>query len=162
MQASPPCLADRDATDLRAFPYRVVVADAAGYQPQGQYDLITTFYIQLFPDQRASMLANIPKAPAPGGSFLFVSHDRSNPPSGWSEEDLRSLTTPDEIVAELEGLQIVHAFVLDHDGTEVPSPTHSHDQSSEQEHFKGHGSSSTLVLAVRPPMGTDLGSRADS
>ncbi len=31
-----------------------VVADVSTYQPQGHYDLITCFYIQLFPQQRAN------------------------------------------------------------------------------------------------------------
>ncbi len=88
------------------------VADASGYQPQGQYDLIASFYIQLFPQQRASMLVNSSNALTPGGSILFVSHDKSGPPSGWSVEDMESLTTPDEIVAELPELQIEQAFVL--------------------------------------------------
>ena len=34
-----------------------VVADATSYQPQSQFDLIVCFYIQLFPTQRANMLA---------------------------------------------------------------------------------------------------------
>ena len=86
-----------------------VVGDASTYQPEGQFDLIATFYIQLFPEQRRQMLTWAVKALAPGGTLLFVSHDRSSPPSGWSEEDLLSLTTPEEIVAELPGLQIEHA-----------------------------------------------------
>ena len=89
------------------------VADASEYHPQGLYDLIASFYIQLFPQQRTSMLANSSKALTPGGSILFVSHDKSGPPSGWSVEDLESLTTPDEIVAELPGLQIEQALIVE-------------------------------------------------
>ena len=83
-----------------------VLAAASTYQPQGHYDLITFFYILMFPMHRAIMLATMSKALTPGGTLLFVSHDKSGPPSGWSEEDLSSLTTPVEIVAELaEGAQ---------------------------------------------------------
>ncbi len=95
------------------------VADASAYQPKGQYDLIASFYIQLFPQQRASMLGNSSKALAPGGSILFVSHDKSGPPSGWSAEDLLSLTTPEEIVSELPELEIEQAFVLNSSTTIV-------------------------------------------
>ena len=71
-----------------------VVADASKYQPSGNFDLTTSFDVQLFPVERANMLANMSKVLAPGGTLLFVSHDRSGLPSGWSEEDLLSLTDP--------------------------------------------------------------------
>ena len=96
-----------------------IVADASTYLPQGLYDLIMSFYIQLFPHQRANMLAGSSKALAPGGTLLFVSHDKSGPPSGWSAEDLLSLTTPGEIVAELLELRIAQAFVLNSSTTIV-------------------------------------------
>ena len=112
-----------------------VVADASKYQPIENFDLITSFYIQLFPVQRARMLANMSKALAPGGTLLFVSHDESGSPSGWSEEDLLSLTNPEEIVKELPDLQIERALVLEHDGGE-------HEAES-------HGSRTTVVRAIR-------------
>ncbi len=96
-----------------------VVADASSHQPQCQYDLIMSFYIQLFSDQRVNMLANSLNALAPGGTFLFVSHDKSGSPSGWSVEDMESLTTPEEIVSELPELRIEEAFVLDSSTTIV-------------------------------------------
>jgi 2-polyprenyl-3-methyl-5-hydroxy-6-metoxy-1,4-benzoquinol methylase len=105
-----------------------IVADATSYQPQRQYDLIMCFYIQLFPTQRSSMLANVSKMLTPGGTLIFVSHDKTGSPSGWSEEDLASLTTPEEIVADLPELQIEHAAVLRHDD----------------------GSRNTIVRAIRP------------
>ena len=103
-----------------------IEADASTYQPQGLYDLIMSFYIQLYPHQRANMLASSLKALAPGGTFLFVSHDKSGPPSGWSEEDLLSLTTTEEIVAELSYLQIEQAFVLNSSTTIVNAIRRSH------------------------------------
>jgi SAM-dependent methyltransferase len=92
-----------------------VVADASTYQPVGNFDLIASFYIQPFAAQRASMLAQMSKALAPGGTLLFVSHDKAGPPSGWSEEDLLSLTSPEEIVRELLGLQIKQSATLNHE-----------------------------------------------
>ena len=129
-----------------------VVAEAATYQPQLAYDLITCFYIQMFPPQRANMLANMSKTLAPGGTLLFVSHDKSGPPSGWSVEDLRSLTTPEEIVAELAELQIEQALVLNHD-TEGSHGSHMHKDGGEHESHEAHdphGSNSTILRAIRP------------
>ena len=138
--------------DERGVNVEFVVADASQYQPKDHYNLITCFYIQLFPQQRANMLANMSKALAPGGTFLFVSHDKSGPPSGWSEEDLLSLTTPEKIVAELPELQIKQASVLNHDA-EGSHASHAHHDGGEQERREAHdahGSSSTIVRAIRP------------
>ena len=129
-----------------------VVADVSTYQPQGHYDLITCFYIQLFPQQRANMLDTVSHALAPGGTFLFVSHDKSSPPSGWSVEDLLSLTTPDEIVAELTELRIKQAFVVNHDaeGSHASRVHHDGGEQGPREAHDSHGSSSTIVRAIRP------------
>ena len=127
-----------------------VVADASEYQPPGRYDLITCFYIQLFPKQRATMLAAMSKALVQGGTLLFVSHDKSSRPRGWSSEDLLSLTTSEEIVAELPGLQIEQASVLQED-EEGSHASHMHDGGDEVAHatHESHGSSTTIVRAVR-------------
>ena len=127
------------------------LADASTYQPKGQYDLITSFYIQLFPQQRASMLANMSKALAPGGTLLFVGHDKSGPPAGWSEEDLLSLTTPEEIVAKLAELQIEHAIVLDDDanGGQVSHMRHDGAEHETHEAQCFHATSSTIVRVIR-------------
>ena len=128
-----------------------VLAAASTYQPQSHYHLITCFYIQMFPQQRANMLAKMSKALAPGGTLLFVSHDKSGPPAGWSEEDLLSLTTPEEIVAELAELQIEQAFVLNHDATGCHAFHMLHDGGAQETHeaHDSHGSSSTIVRAIR-------------
>ena len=117
-----------------------VVADASEYQPLGSFDLIISFFIQLFPARRAVMLANVSKVLTPGGTLLFVSHDKSGSLSGWSEEDLTSLTSPEEIVRDLPDLQIELAMVLDHDGGEH--------QPLEAE--ESHGSRTTVVRAIQP------------
>ena len=64
-----------------------VVGDASSYQPVGDCDLITCFYIQMFPTDRSNILDKMSKARAPGGTLLFVSHDKSGPPPGWSEDE---------------------------------------------------------------------------
>ena len=128
----------------RGVQVEFVVADATTFQPDGQYNLITSFYIQLPPDQRAKMLSIAAGALAPGGTLLFVGHDKSSPPSGWTDGDMLSLTTPDEVAHELPSLKIEQAVVMEHEGGEHSA--HGHD--SEDDHDT-HGSGSTVVRAVR-------------
>lgn len=138
-----------------------LVSDVTAFRPNGLYDLITSFYIQLWPEQRAQMLSAAAQALTPGGRLLFVSHDRSSPPSGWSREDLESLTTPDEIAAELPGLRIERAEVVKEIGAhaeDMPFPEgqegHSHYQDrhhphEEPEHHGGLHGAATVVVGVR-------------
>ena len=128
-----------------------IVSDASVYLPSGRYDLITSFYIHLLPEERARMLANSVNALAPGGRILFVSHDRSVTPSWWSREDLESLTTPEEIVAELPGLRIERAEIAEEQGSnaehgsghEAPGD-HNGDEPDEHSH-----GATTVVIGVR-------------
>ena len=121
-----------------------IEADAAAYRPETAYDLITSFYIQLPPARRVAMFANICSALKPGGRLLFVSHDRSTPIEGWTEEEhLATLTDADEIAAELLELglelQIERAVkVADQPPTE--GEEHGH-------HGHGGETNSTVVVA---------------
>ena len=117
-----------------------VVADASIYQPPEKFELIITFFIQLFPALRAAMLANMAQALAPRGTLLFVSHDKSGSPSGWTEEDLLGLTDPEEIVEEIPSLRIEQASVLEDGGGEHAE----HDEPG------SHGARTTVIRAVRP------------
>ena len=138
-----------------------IAADASTYQPESQFQLIISFYIQLPPYQRARMLSNAADSLAPGGKLVFVSHDISAPPTGWSADELDSLTTPDEIVAELPGLQIERAEVVDEVGahmTDMPNWSEDHERErhefppsehSEDEGHHSHGGS-TVVVAMKP------------
>ena len=141
----------------RGVEVEFVVSDVTAYRPDGLYDLITSFYIQLWPDQRARMLSTAAEALAPGGRLLFVSHDKSCAPAGWSDEDLASLTTPEEVVAELPGLEIERADVVeeegahmshmpDSDGEDEHEHHHSHEHTGDEE--RSHGAT-TVVVAVR-------------
>ena len=141
-----------------------LVSDAVGYFPVGSYDLVISFYIQLWPQQRAQMLSNVAKSLAPGGRLLFVSHDRSAPPEGWSVEDLASLTSPEEVVAELCGLRIDRAEVVmeagghgawerESDGPEeqdeIESARHTNHSGEECAQPEGGHWATTVVLAIR-------------
>ena len=139
-----------------------IESDVTAYLPYGPYDLITTFYIQLWPEQRAQMLSAAVEALAPGGRLLFVSHDRSLPPCEWSREDLESLTTPEQVATELRGLRIERAEVVEEMGgahaENVPPSEiseghdgHMHDQHSheEAEHDGGFHGATTVVVGVK-------------
>ena len=139
-----------------------LVSDASTYRPGGLYDLITSFYIHLWPGERAQMLANGARSLAPGGRLLFVSHDQSAPPSGWSQEDLESLTTPGEVASELHGLRIARAEVVEVAGEPVnhapgsadglPSqgePRSARHPGYEPEHDGSSFGATTLILAVK-------------
>ncbi len=116
-----------------------IVADAATYLPQGSYDLVTSFYIQLPPVQRAAMLSNMRVALKPNGLLLFVSHDRSTIPPGWSTADLATLTSVEEVVSELQGMEIESALIAEH-GEPNEQDAHGHGS-------HGHGLNSTVVVA---------------
>ena len=116
-----------------------IVADAAAYQPQGHYDLITSFYIQLPPANGVAMLCNMRAALKPGGMLLLVSHDRSTPPPGWSKTDLATLTSVEEVVSELQGMEIERADVV-----KLGEPP-AHDIQEHRDH--AHGLNSTVVVA---------------
>ena len=121
-----------------------VLADVAGYVPQGPYDLITSFYIQLPPEVRAAMLSNLCDALAPGGKLLFVSHDRSTPLPGWSEADNLTLTSVETVVSELHGVEIEIASVLG-DSEMAGNDVNHHD-----DHIQGLNSTVIVGRAMLP------------
>lgn len=141
----------RELADRQDVSVEFTVGDASSYQPQGHFNLIMCFYIQLSPRQRTRMLSNVLKALAPGGTLLFVGHDRSDPPHQWSRQDLSTLTTPEEVVAELPGLVIDEASVYERSSI-GSHPSHMHDIHKgieTGEHSGSHGSNSTVVRASR-------------
>ncbi|MBW2525639.1 MAG: methyltransferase domain-containing protein [Deltaproteobacteria bacterium] len=127
-----------------------VVADLQQYAPDERYDLITFFYVHLPAEQRAAMLGRAAAALDEGGRLLFVGHDRSD--AEWFERHVRdhhdhdqaepdgpsveaivaTLTEPDEVAAELDGLTVERAEVVQHDP-----------------HLAGEQAGTTLVLARR-------------
>lgn len=134
--------------------------DATTFMPNEPCDLIISFYIHLWPGDRARMFANARRLLAPGGRLLFVSHDKSDPPPNWTSDEFDSLTTPNQVVSELEGLDIKVAEVVRHD--EAPhmrraDESHAHysqEHSSRPGSDHGHSrSGSTVVLAVKPDRG---------
>ena len=150
---------------IRAFERGVevefLVSDVTTFRPDGKYDLVMSFYIQLWSEQRAQMLTEAAKALNARGRLLFVSHDRSAPPEGWSKEDLESLTTPLQVAAELAGLRIERAEIVQENGSHAKHGTDSagsetHDKGEDGSHHsegqegdvRSHGAT-TVVVAVK-------------
>lgn len=135
----------RGLADERGVEVEFAVADAASYRSDGPFDLITLFYIQLPAEMRGKVLTTAAGALAPGGLLLFAGHDRSEPPHEWKDEDRSTLTTPEQVTAELPGLVVTRATVISY---EPGSHAASHQGEAEEEH--GSHGATTLVLATRP------------
>lgn len=88
-----------------------VAADLLEYEPEpGAYDLVIVFYLQIPAGERRRVLARAAGAVAPGGTFLLVGHDLRNLAEGWGGPSEASvLYTPEEIAADLPGLEIEKA-----------------------------------------------------
>jgi SAM-dependent methyltransferase len=88
-----------------------VCADLLEYEPEpGAFDLVLVFYLQVPPPDRRRALARAMSAIAPGGMFLLVGHDLTNLTDGVGGPQYPDLLyTPDDIVADLPGLEIEKA-----------------------------------------------------
>ena len=102
-----------------------VCADLVEFRPEPRaHDLVIVFYIHIPAAGRRVVLERAAAAVAPGGTFLLVGHDLTNLTEGVggpSDPDL--LFTPDDIAAELPGLEIVKAerVLRDVDDAERPA-----------------------------------------
>lgn len=87
------------------------LADVAGAGPAfDSYDLVIVMYLHLPTAQRSTAFRRAAAAVAPGGTILVVGHDITNPSEGWGgPSDLAVLYGPDDVVADLDGLDIVKA-----------------------------------------------------
>jgi SAM-dependent methyltransferase len=86
-------------------------ADLLDWAPPARaYDLVAVLYLQLPAGERRTVLARAAEAVAPGGTLLVVGHDLQNLNGGWGgPKDPRVLFTPDDVSAELPGLEIEKA-----------------------------------------------------
>ncbi|MDW8338931.1 MAG: class I SAM-dependent methyltransferase [Thermoleophilia bacterium] len=89
----------------------LVCADLLEYEPEERaFDLVLVFYLQLPAAERRLVLQRAAGAVAPGGTFLLVGHERANLEQGTGgPSDPRVLYAPEEIAAELPGLEIERA-----------------------------------------------------
>jgi SAM-dependent methyltransferase len=90
---------------------RFVCADLVSYVPErAAFDLVLLLYLHIPPDERRTVLARAAEALAPGGTLLLIGHDLTNMTEGVGGPSDPSIhVTPDEIAAELPGLEIEKA-----------------------------------------------------
>ena len=92
-----------------------VEADVTTYEPEpGGYDLVLVAYLQTPAADRAAWLAHAVAALAPGATLLIVCHDRSNLEHGYGgPQDAAVLTTPEEVAAALDDLEVEKAELVE-------------------------------------------------
>lgn len=91
-----------------------ILKDVLHFEPERErYDLVLWSYLHLPEDERRRVLAKAREAVVPGGSFLFVAHDLSNLEHGYGgPQDARVLCTPQDVVEDLHGYEILKAEVV--------------------------------------------------
>ncbi|HZK74563.1 MAG TPA: class I SAM-dependent methyltransferase [Clostridia bacterium] len=88
-----------------------IVEDLLTFRPAAHaFDLVALVYIHLPALQRRQVLTTAVRALAPAGRLVVVGHDRSNLLAGvGGPQDPSILFTPEEIVSDLDGLDIVRS-----------------------------------------------------
>ncbi len=100
------------------------VEDLLAFEPEARaFDLVLVLYLQLPAAERRSVLVTAAEAVAPGGTLLLVGHDLLNATEGvGGPSDPGVLYTPDDIVAELHGLEIEKAERVHRDVDDAERP----------------------------------------
>ena len=101
----------RERADREQLDVEFVCADLLEYKPEvDAFDLVLVFYLQIHPLERRRVLERAVPALRADGTFLLVGHDLTNLTEGiGGPPDPDLLYTPDDIVAELPGLEIAKA-----------------------------------------------------
>jgi SAM-dependent methyltransferase len=88
-----------------------VQADLRDWEPTPRaFDLVAVFYLQLPAEELRPVLARAAEGVAPGGTLLVVGHDLQNLNGGHGgPKDPRVLFTPEDVAAELPGLEVEKA-----------------------------------------------------
>ena len=99
--------------------------DLLDFQPEeGAYDLVIVLYLHFTAAERRTILPRAARALAPGGVLVVIGHDTTNLEAGvGGPSDPAVLFTPDEIAADLAGLEIEKAerVLRDVDGEDRPA-----------------------------------------
>ena len=114
---------DRAARERRAVEF--VCADLLEYEPaRDTFDLVVVLFLHMPASERRRAIAKAVAALAPGGTFLLIGHDLLNLTEGVggpsSNPDV--LFTPEEVVADLPGLEIEKAERLLRDVRDADRP----------------------------------------
>ena len=101
----------RSLADTRRVKVNWTAGDLESWRPEERaYDLVIVFYLQLSWPAMRMAIRDAASAVAPGGTFLLVGHDRTNLDRGHGgPKSPDVLYTPDQIAAELEGLEVIDA-----------------------------------------------------
>lgn len=101
----------RRLAEARGCAVTWVVQDLLDHRPEaGAFDLVGLVYIHLPAGQRRAVLGAAAAGLAPGGRLVVVGHDTSNLTAGFGgPQDPSLLFTPEDVVADLAGLEIVRA-----------------------------------------------------
>ena len=88
-----------------------VLADVLAFEPEpGTFDLVAVLYLQLPHDELARALRLASDALAPGGTLVVLGHDTTNLTDGYGgPKDASVLFTPEDVVAQLGGLELERA-----------------------------------------------------
>jgi SAM-dependent methyltransferase len=99
----------------RGVQVEVVEADVTTYEPDdAAFDLVVVAYLQTPAPDRAKWLGHARDALAPGATLLLVGHDRANLDGGYGgPQDPAVLTTPEELAAALDGLEVEKAGLVE-------------------------------------------------
>jgi SAM-dependent methyltransferase len=100
----------RGLADERGVDVEWVQADLREWEPPGAFDLVGVLYLQVPAEERRLALGRAAEAVAPGGTLLVVGHDLQNLNGGHGgPQDPRVLFTPEDVAAELPGLEVEKA-----------------------------------------------------
>jgi SAM-dependent methyltransferase len=123
----------------RGVSLTLVEADVTAYRPEGTFDLVSLCYFHLEPDGSRRLLQAAADAVAPGGTLLYLGHDRSDDRLIETHAlQAEHLSTPESVRDALAAkLSVVRAEV-------VEARLHGGDQTAR----------TTLVVARRPGEGT--------
>ncbi len=101
----------RELARARGVEVEWIQADVVTWAPPARaHDLVCVLYLQLPAPERRAALQHAVDAVRSGGTLLVVGHDVLNLTEGWggpTQADV--LFTPDDIVAEVGGLQVQKA-----------------------------------------------------
>jgi SAM-dependent methyltransferase len=88
-----------------------VLADVLEYEPEPRaFDLVVVLYLQLPAGELSRAIGSAASAVAPGGTLVVLGHDTTNLTDGYGgPKDVSALFTPEDVVAELAGLEIARA-----------------------------------------------------
>jgi SAM-dependent methyltransferase len=97
--------------DARGVSVHWELADVTEYTPAPEsFGLVIVMYLHLPEAARRVAFGHAAAAVAAGGTLLVVGHDITNPSEGWGgPSDAAVLYGPDDVVADLVGLEVVKA-----------------------------------------------------